>query len=304
MNKRKFSIDWSKASQKLKEMENAKHLSHKNRDDRMFIPQFRDDGTFQAIIRFLPSKETISGESVLPFVDVYTHSFKGPGGWLVENCPTTIKQKCPICEANALIWEEDPEILRRSKRKRRLSYYANILVIKDPQTPENNGKVFIFRFGTKIYEKIMEKWQPEEGSILKPIQVFDYYDGANFNLIIKKIKVGEDLLPNYDSSSFDAVSCIGTDEEIEKIQNSLFSLKDFQSPDKFKSYEELKDKLLRVTGQTILANTKLVKNSQQVLQHEQLVQNIPEKVQIEDIKESDDIFSGTDDSFFESLQSE
>lgn len=286
MNKRKFAIDWGNATAKIKEQENAKGGDFK--DDRIFKPQFKEDGTFQAVIRFLPSKDT-----VVPFIDQYTHSFKGPGGWLIDNCPTTLKKKCPVCDANSAIWDEYPDVVRI--RKRKLNYYSNILVINDIQTPANNGKVFLWRYGKKIHDKIMQKWQPPEGGILKPIMVFDYYDGANFNLIIKKVKVGKDLMPNYDESSFESISCIGTDEEIEKINNSLFSLKEFHSESAYKSYEELKEKHDRVVGQSISSSSrpKTEKTSAPTTSEVTSEENV-----------SDDIFSGTDESFFDGLQTE
>jgi hypothetical protein len=172
--------------------------------------------------------------------------------------------------------------------------------VNDLQTPENNGKVFLYRYGAKIHTKIMEKWQPQEGGILKPVTVFDYYEGANFNLIIKKIKVGEDYLPNYDSSSFDAVSCIGTDEEIEKINNSLFGIKEFQDEKNFKSYEELKEKNDKATGQTIHTTSKNAEKSvERVTQPEHSSSNVETEP-----NGSETIFSGTDEAFFENLQTE
>lgn len=240
MNKRKFAIDWDKVTKKIKE-QNAGAKNFK--DERIYYPQVKDDGTAQAIIRFLPSNDTD-----IPFVKVYSHGFKGPGGWLIENCPTTLGQDCPVCKANQALWETDEKTAR--PRSRKLSYYSNIQVVKDPQNPENEGKVFIFRYGKKIHEKIMEKLSPDEGGIVEPIMVFDYYDGANFNLIIKRVKAGNQSFPNYDSSFFDGVSPVGTDAEIEKIDGDLHQISEFVSEGQFKSYEELSEKMVRVTGAT------------------------------------------------------
>lgn len=290
MNKKKFAVDWGKAMQKIKEQENNRTGGFK--DERIFLPQYKEDGTFQAIIRFLPSKDTD-----IPFINLYAHSFKGPGGWFIDNCPTTIQKKCPVCEANSLIWDDNPDLVRI--RKRKLSYYANILVVKDPQTPENNGKVFLFRYGKKIQDKIMEKWQPDKDGIIKPVTVFDYYEGASFNLIIKKIKVGDKPMPNYDSSSFNEVSCIGTDEEIEKIHNSLFSLKEFHSEDNFKTFEELKEKHDKAVGQTIPTKEKSEKSPERTADTKS-----PAPATSEEEEPTGDIFSGSDESFFDSIKTE
>jgi hypothetical protein len=158
----------------------------------------------------------------------------------------------------------------------------------------------------------MQKWQPPEGGILKPITVFDYYEGANFNLIIKKVKAGkvngkDVMMPNYDDSSFDSVSCVGTDEEIEKIVNSLFGIKEFHSPTLYKSYEELKEKHDRVIGQTISTNEKTDKNTERVSTSVTApvasAENEPKATENEE-NDTGDIFSGTDESFFQGLQTE
>jgi hypothetical protein len=292
MNKKKFTIDWSATNKKFKEHEAAKQGGFK--DERMFTPKYKEDGTFQAVIRFLPQKDTD-----IPYVEMYSHGFQNVGGWFVDNCPTTLGRgtKCPVCESNSVIYSVDPEALRQRDSKRKLSYYANILVVNDIQTPSNNGKVFLYRFGSKIYDKIIEKWQPPEGGIIKPVQVFDYYEGANFNLIIKKIKVGKKMMPNYDSANFDSVSCVGTDEEIERIDNARFSLKEIRDPSKFKSYAELKEKLDKVLGQTVSTVEKSNKSPERVAVSET-------STKTEETSGTDDIFSGTDESFFENLQNE
>lgn len=294
MQKRKFAIDWSKTMKKIKDQETSKQSNFK--DERVFAPQFKEDGTFQAVIRFLPSKDTD-----IPYIELYKHGFKGPGGWFVDNCPTTLKRKCPVCDANSLIWDDYPDTVRL--RKRKLNYYSNILIVNDIQTPANNGKIFLFRYGKKIHDKIMQKWQPPEGGILKPVTVFDYYEGANFNLIIKKVKVGKDMLPNYDESSFETVSCVGTDEDIEKINNSLFSLKEFHAESAFKTYEELKEKHDRVIGQTISTNEKPGKTVERTVIETRTDKN-EDPATAEEVPESEDIFKGTDESFFANLQSE
>jgi len=241
MQKKKFKIDWSKTMDKIKEQAEKKGDGNSYKDERIYYPKFNDNGTAQAIIRFLPSPDTD-----IPFVSYYSHSIKGPGGWYIENCPTTLKKECPVCKANSAVWDTDPDLARRRKRKQ--NYMSNIIVIKDPANPENEGKVFLYRYGKKVHDKIMNKIQPGEDSINDPVMIFDYYDGADFKLILKKVKVFNVEMPNYDDCNFDNPSPVGTDAEIEKIAESLFQLSEFVSPEKFKSYDELERKFNRVVG--------------------------------------------------------
>ncbi len=237
MNKKKFQVDWSSTMEKIKKQETSTF-----KDERLYYPQFSEAGIAQAIIRFLPNP--VDGE--IPFVSNFSHSIKGMGGWYIENCPTTIKKECPVCKANTAIWDSDPDTVRSRSRKK--SYYTNILVVKDPMHPENEGKVWLFKYGKKVHEKIMEKLQPPEGGINEPVMVFDYYKGADFKLIIKKIKVNNVLMPNYDSCTFNEPSPIGTDEAVEKIHNSLYKLDEFIAESNFKPYDELEAKFNRVVG--------------------------------------------------------
>jgi len=242
MNKRKFGVDWSKTIAKIKE-QNQGGGKKDFKDERIYYPQIKEDGTAQAIIRFLPPKDTD-----MPFVKVFSHSFRGPGGWFINDCPTTNGKECPVCKANSALWDTDPDTVRI--RKRKVSYYSNILVIKDPQNPDNNGKVFLYRYGKKIYDKIMEKISPPEDGIDDPIMVFDCYDGANFRLKIKQVPVADKKMPNYDSSEFDSVSSIGTEAEIGKIMNQRFNLTEFL--ERVKPYEELAERLERVLGKDVV----------------------------------------------------
>jgi hypothetical protein len=291
MNKRKFSIDWTKANKAIEEQKNAR-TSFK--DERIYYPQFKDDGTAQAIIRFLPSPDTD-----LPYIDLYSHSYKGPGGWYIENCPTTIpNEKCPFCEANrALVWKELPEV-EQNGRKRKLSYYTNILVVKDPMHPENEGKVWLFKFGAKIHTKIMEKWKPPKDSIDPECNVFDFYDGANFKLLIKKTKAGDNKMPNYDSSHFDIPSELD-DALIEKIMPLRYSLKNYRV---FKSYNDLKDKFDRIMGTSSPAPTATAPKSSTNSNNEATVKS-ETKAKVDDDKEpAEEMFSETDDTFFADLE--
>ena len=291
MNKQKFKIDWSKAMDKIRE-QNDKKSGNTFKDERIYYPQFNENGTAQAIIRFLPSSDTD-----IPFVSVYSHSIKGPGGWYIENCPTTLKRECPVCKANSAIWESDPDTARSRKRKQ--NYFSNILVVKDPLNPENEGKVFIYKYGKKVHDKIMEKLQPGTDSIEEPVMIFDYYEGADFKLIIKKVKVGSVSMPNYDSCGFDKPSTVGTDEEIEKISKSLYGLSEFAAESAFKSYDELDSKFDRVMGATPSTAFRHTPASTPAQSSKPAQATKPET------KTADaTVFAGNDDEFFNDLQNE
>lgn len=291
MNKQKFKIDWSKAMNKIRE-QNDKKSGNGFKDERIYNPQFNDNGTASAIIRFLPSPDTD-----IPFVSVYSHSIKGPGGWYIENCPTTLKKECPVCKANSAIWDSDPDTARTRKRKQ--NYYSNILVVKDPANPENEGKIFIYKYGKKIHDKIMEKLQPEEGGVEEPVMVFDYYEGADFKLAIKKVKVGNVNMPNYDSCQFFTASPVGTDEEIEKISKSLYPLSEFAAESAIKSYEELEAKFDRVMGTTSSPNQFAPQNNS-APKHQTPSPKAEPTSKVADIS----VFEGNDDEFFNDLQNE
>jgi hypothetical protein len=214
--------------------------SNSYQDDRFWKPELDKSGNGYAVFRFLPA---VSGED-LPWARLWSHAFQGPGGWLIENSLTTLNQKCPISEANSLLWnsgvEADKEIAR--KRKRKLSYYANILIVSDPKHPENEGQVKLYKFGKKIFDKITEAMKPEFEDET-PINPFDFWEGANFKLKIRKV----DGYWNYDKSEFDSKTAIApNDEAIEEIWNKQFPLQPFLSTENFKSYDELKAKLDKV----------------------------------------------------------
>jgi len=209
-------------------------------DDRFWKPELDKSGNGYAVFRFLPAVQ----DEDLPWARLWSHAFQGPGGWLIENSLTTLNKKCPISEANTLLWnsgvEADKEIAR--KRKRKLSYYANILVITDSKHPENEGQVKLYKFGKKIFDKITEAMKPEFEDET-PINPFDFWEGANFKLKIRKV----DGYWNYDKSEFDSPSAVfDNDEAIEELWNKQFPLKPFLAPENFKSYDELKAKLDKV----------------------------------------------------------
>jgi hypothetical protein len=180
---------------------------------------------------------------------MYNHAFQGTGGWLIDNCLTSVGGKCPICEANSLLWnsgsDANKEIARG--RKRKLSYYSNIYVIKDPANPDNEGKVFLFKYGKKIFDKIQEAMSPEfeDEEALNP---FDFWQGADFKLKIKKVAG----YWNYDSSEFARPSALldGDDDALEALWKKQYSLTEITAADKFKSYEQLKDRLEVVLGKS------------------------------------------------------
>lgn len=217
---------------------------NKYQDNRFWtIPMDEKTGNGTALIRFLPASKS----DKLPFVILYSHSFQGPGGWYIENSLTTINRQDPIGEMNSELWatgiEANKEVVR--KRKRKQQYISNIYVISDPKNPQNEGKVLLFKYGKKIFEKIQEAMKPVfEGD--KAIDPFDFWQGANFRLKIKKV----DGYPNYDNSSFEGQTPLldGEDEKLEKIWNSLYTLGEFTDPKNFKSYDELKARLDKVLG--------------------------------------------------------
>ena len=212
-------------------------------DERFWKPEMDKTGVGSAIIRFLPAPE---GEE-LPWVKMYAHAFQGNGGWYIENSLTTIGQKDPVSEYNRELWnsgsDKDKETVRKQKRK--LSYYSNIYVVKDPAHPENEGKVFLFKFGKKIFDKILNAMQPEFEDE-EPINPFDFWGGANFRLKIRKVEG----YWNYDKSEFDSSSPLFDDDDaLEALWKKEYSLSAIVAPDQFKSYEDLDKRLKYVLGQ-------------------------------------------------------
>ena len=211
-------------------------------DERLWKPEMDKTGVGSAVIRFLPAPD---GEE-LPWVKMYSHAFQGPGGWYIENSLTTIGQKDPLGEHNRALWntgsEKDKETVRKQKRK--LSYYSNIYVVKDPANPANEGKVFLFKYGKKIFDKILNAMQPEFDDE-DPINPFDFWQGANFKLKIVK----KDGYWNYDKSEFDRVSpLLDDDDAMEAIWKKQYSLTAITAPDQFKSYEDLEKRMNYVLG--------------------------------------------------------
>ena len=219
------------------------------KDDRFWRPELDKSGNGFAVIRFLPE---ITGED-LPWVKYYTHAFNGPGGWYIENCLTSLGQKDPVSELNTQLWnsgvESDKNIAR--ERKRKVNYVSNIYVVSDSVNPQNEGKVFLFRYGSKIFEKLQEVMKPEFKDE-EAINPFDFWKGANFRLKIRKVAG----YTNYDKSEFDSTSPLlgGDDVKLEQLWKSEHSLKEFIDPKNYKTYDELKDRLYEVLGGDIRAS--------------------------------------------------
>jgi len=215
-------------------------------DTRFWQPEVDKSGNGMAIIRFLPAP-AVDGDDALPWVRLFNHGFQGPGGWLIDNCLTTLSQACPVCEHNSVLWnsgiEANKEIVRKQKRK--LSYYANVLIISDPKHPENEGQIRLFKFGKKIFDKISETMNPEFPDE-KPVNPFDLWEGANFKLKIRNVEGYR----NYDKSEFADKSALfdGSDEKLEELWKNEYSLKDFTDAKQFKPYEQLKARLDKVLG--------------------------------------------------------
>ena len=231
----------SLTSKLVKEVE--KMNSPQGGDDRLWKPEMDKSGNGYAVVRFLPAPE---GED-LPWVKMYSHAFQGPGGWYIENSLTTTGGKDPVSELNTRLWnsgvDADKETARKQKRK--LSYYSNIYVVKDPANPQNEGRVFLYKYGKKIFDKVMAAMQPEFEDE-DPINPFDFWQGADFKIKIKKVAG----YWNYDSSEFARPSALldGDDDALEALWKKEYSLQELVAADQFKDYDTLKKRLDYVLG--------------------------------------------------------
>ena len=214
------------------------------KDDRFWQPEVDKAGNGYAVIRFLPPS---AGEE-LPWVRIWNHGFQGPTGkWYIENSLTTLGKADPVSELNTELWnsgiEANKDLVR--KQKRRLTYVANIYVVKDPAHPENEGTVKLYKFGKKIFDKIKDVMQPQFEDE-DPVNPFDFWKGANFKLKIRNVEGYR----NYDKSEFDSATPLAEDEQMETIWKKQHSLAEFVDPKNFKSYDELKAKLTMVLSAT------------------------------------------------------
>ena len=231
----------SLTSKLVKEVEKMNTTS--GGDDRLWKPEVDKSGNGYAVVRFLPAPD----KEDIPWVKLYSHAFQGPGGWYMENSLTTLGSKDPVSEHNSQLWnsgsDANKEIARKQKRK--LSYYTNIYVVKDPANPSNEGKVFLYKFGKKIFDKIQEAMQPEFEDET-PVNPFDFWAGADFKIKIKKVAG----FWNYDSSEFASPSPLlnGDDDALEALWKKEYSLQELVATDKFKSYDDLKTRLEYVLG--------------------------------------------------------
>lgn len=215
-------------------------------DTRFWQPEVDKAGNGMAIVRFLPAPAA-DGDDALPWVRVFSHGFQGPGGWFIDNCLTTLNDKCPVCEHNNTLWnsgiEANKDIARKQKRK--LSYVANVLIVSDPANKSNEGQIRLFKFGKKIFDKITEAMNPEFEDE-KPVNPFDFWEGANFKLKIRNVEGYR----NYDKSEFAEQSALfdGDDAKLEELWKKEYGLKEFVEKKQFKSYEQLKSRLDKVLG--------------------------------------------------------
>ena len=284
------------AEQENKPLEKKSYI-----DERIWKPVMDKTGNGFAIIRFLPAPK----DEELPWVKLWNHAFQGPTGqWYIENSLTTISQNDPVSELNTKFWNSgvgsDKEIARKQKRK--LQYYSNIYVVKDSANPQNEGKVFLYRYGKKIFDKVMETMQPafEDET---PVNPFDFWEGANFKLKLRKV----DGYWNYDKSEFETISALADDDEkLEEIWGKQYSLSEFTAPTNFKSYDELQIRL-----NTVLSGTTKVGNVTD-LQRSNAFDDSPSTTTVVDTKEEPAptvSMSNTEDdddtmSYFEKLAEE
>lgn len=246
--KRSSANSFEKLNQELSKLNTNQNSSSK--DDRLWSCQLDKAGNGYAIIRFLPAP---AGEDV-PFVRLWSHGFKGPGGWYIENSLTSIGQTDPVAEMNTALWNEGEGSDGRKRvtgqgrdnpgTKRQLSYFSNIYIVKDPANPENEGKVFLFKYGKKIFDKLNDLMNPQFPDE-QPVNPFDFWSGANFVLKIRRV----DGYANFDKSEFESPAPLADDDKLEAIWKSQFSLQEIVSAKNFKSYDDLKRKLDKVLGE-------------------------------------------------------
>jgi len=239
--KKRRTSDLEKLQSEIEKI-NKPQTNFSRDDDRFWKAELDKSGSGYAVIRFLPAVD----DDKTAFVRVFNHGFQGPGGWYIENSLTTIGQKDPLSEYNSVLWnsgiEANKEIAR--KQKRRLTYFSNIYVVEDKANPQNEGKVFLFRFGKKIFDKISSMSNPEFEDETE-VDVFNLWDGANFKLKIRKV----DGFSNYDKSEFMTSAPLSEDEsEMERVFGEQHDLEEFIDQKSFKTYDELKTRLDTVLG--------------------------------------------------------
>ena len=257
-------------------------------DERIWKPTVDKAGNGYAVLRFLPATEGAE----LPWVRYWDHGFKGPTGlWYIENSLTSIGQSDPGGELNSRLWNtgNDSDKEKARAQKRRLHYVTNILVLQDPSNPANEGKVFLYKFGKKIFDKIMDSMQPEFADE-EPVNPFDFWEGADFKLKIRNVEGYR----NYDKSEFSSPSALyeGEDTRLETVYDQLHDLSEFTSPSNYKSYDDLKAKLIKVLGEEATAGAYTVKQEMQI--NEPVAAPEPQKlepVSADQLSDEDDTMS-------------
>ena len=257
-------------------------------DERIWKPTVDKAGNGYAVLRFLPATEGAE----LPWVRYWDHGFKGPTGlWYIENSLTSIGQTDPVGELNSRLWNtgNDSDKEKARAQKRRLHYVTNILVLQDPSNPANEGKVFLYKFGMKIFDKIMDSMQPEFADE-EPVNPFDFWEGADFKLKIRNVEGYR----NYDKSEFSSPSALyeGEDTRLETVYDQLHDLSEFTSPSNYKSYDDLKAKLIKVLGEEATAGAYTVKQEMQI--NEPVAAPEPQKlepVSADQLSDEDDTMS-------------
>lgn len=225
-------------------------------DERFWKPTVDQAGNGYAVIRFLPAAEGTE----LPWVRYWDHGFKGPTGlWYIERSLTSIGQQDPVGELNSKLWNTgiDADKEKARSQKRRLHYVSNIYVVSDPSNPQNEGKVFLYQFGKKIFDKIMDVMQPDFADET-PVNPFDLWEGADFKLKIRNVEGYR----NYDKSEFSSQGQLAEDDKLEAIYNQMHGLDEFTDPKNYKTYSELQAKLMRVLGEEANAGTPTMKQEQ------------------------------------------
>ena len=263
---KKSSESLNRLAKEIEKINTPQTNSERTEDTRFWQPEIDKAGNGMAVIRFLPAP-AVDGDDGLPWVRLWRHSFQGPTGkWYIENSLTTLNQKDPVGELNSQLWnassdDASPQRKQARDQKRQLVYIANVLVISDSKNPENEGKVFLYRFGKKIFDKITSAMNPEfEGDT--PVNPFDFWKGANFRLKIKNVAGYR----NYDDSSFANPSVLNdNDDELETIWKKEYSLKEFVDAKNFKSFDELKRRLDEVLGIGAMAQAQIARKAAPVI---------------------------------------
>jgi len=245
-NLKRNRTDLSKLLSAAQDSGPGEQKGNPNQDERFWQPTRDKAGNGYAVVRFLPTAEG----NDLPWVRYWDHAFKGPTGqWYIEKSLTSIGQPDPLGEMNSKLWnsgnEADKQTVR--ERKRNLRYVANVLILQDPAAPENEGQVRLYRFGKKIFDKLMDSMQPQFPGET-PVNPFDFWEGADFQIKIRKV----DGYPNYDASSFKAQEALfeGDDSKLEAVYDKLYNLNEFVDPANYKTYDELKSRLQIVLGES------------------------------------------------------